>query len=201
MPSTVYFNAPNQYGTHVKGSLSFEDDGIKIVKEARGAQAAFGVLGAALAGKGDTTTIRFQDIASVNKGKGPHVSDGVILRLNNGEMVEIKSTGWGSFTTDEIVARVQERISAAKTRCPVCGEAQEMGYKFCSNCGATLKGDGSISDMADAPQNSVQPEGSKPSTSYAEQHTEKKDQGGRIALIVVGIIVIFLLRSCANAML
>ena len=201
--ATVYFNPANQnYSvTTVNGSLSFAEDGIKIVKETRAAQAAFGMLGAVLAGQGDTTTIRYQDIASVTKGNGAHVSDGVIIRLHSGETVEIKPAGWGGYSPDEIVAQVKAKIPTAAARCPYCGAELEAGYVFCGNCGARLDSAASIPDTADAPQNVVQPEGSRPSAPYAEQHTEQKGQGGRIAFIVVGVIIVILLNSCANAML
>lgn len=201
--ATVYFNPANQnYSvTTVKGSLSFEEDGIKIVKEARAAQAAFGMLGAVIAGQGDTTTIRYQDIASVARGNGAHISDGVILRLRSGETVEIKPTGLGAYSPDEIVTQVQKKLPTTAACCPYCGAELEPGYIFCSNCGARLDNTPSIPDTTAEPQSSVQLEGSQPSPSYAAQHTEQKDQGSRIVFIVVGIILVIILRSCANAML
>lgn len=79
--ATVYFDFANQNGAGAKisGTLTLAEDGIKIVKDARAAQAAFGLLGAALAGKGDTATIYYRDIAAAAKGDEATFKNGVVL--------------------------------------------------------------------------------------------------------------------------
>ena len=92
------------------------------------------------------------------------------------------------------------RRPASAARCPACGAELEPGSVFCGNCGADLRNAAGVPNPTAEPQSSVQAGQSQPAASYAEQNTEKKEQGGRIALIVVGIFIVVLLRSCAASM-
>ena len=200
--ATVYFNYADQNasGTKIKGSLALEEDGIKIVKEARAAQVAFGMLGAALAGQGDTTTIYYRDIVSATEGDDAGLKNGVVIKLHSGETVGIKLSGF-ELSADEILEQVRKKISDAAAHCPVCGAELEPGSAVCGSCGASIEAAESTPDTAEVLQNSASEEENQTSASYVEKNTEKKGKGGRIAFIVVGIPLALLLRTCANSML